>query len=85
VSRSNSPKRKRREKPRETATPAVGFCGPRHKRMYATKSQAKKALRIVNRHRLTSHDAADRAKLEQRVYECPECGFWHLTSQVPRS
>lgn len=61
------------------ARPA-GFC-PSRKLRYQTDIEAKVALASaqVNRERKAAE------KVERRIYECPLCHGWHLTSKEERA
>jgi hypothetical protein len=53
---------------------------PSGKRKYATESQARTELVGA----LVGANSGDGKRHEKRVYECPACGRWHLTSK-PRT
>jgi len=50
---------------------------PSGKRKYATESQARTELVGA----LVGANSGDGKRHEKRVYECPACGHWHLTSK----
>jgi hypothetical protein len=83
MSRSSSPKRRRQTKEAiANASPAqVGHCEATGKHQYPSKSQAKAALKRINRERRASQT---KTRPETRVYVCPHCGGWHTTSQPIR-
>lgn len=59
------------------------LCGAtRHfKRRYPDQESAEMALEDARRPRYRHRRA--RGKVESRVYECPSCGGWHLSSSPP--
>jgi hypothetical protein len=50
-------------------------CATNLKRIYPTRARALQAAAV---------GAKRRGGPRQRVYKCPGCRMWHLTSQVPR-
>lgn len=50
---------------------------PHGKRKYATESQARTELVGA----LVGANSGNGKRHEQRAYECPACGHWHLTSK----
>lgn len=60
--------------PVEVMVVPAGKCG---RKLRFTKSQAEKALKQAQQSRANRGLASQ----ERRVYECPRCGDWHLTSR----
>ena len=69
--------RKKKERPLVGGrVPADGYCSIARKRMYATEEKAKEALAVARR-----RGESKGGQIEKRVYQCPWCSGWHLTSQ----
>ncbi len=77
-----SANRQARRSNRDTHPPLtdIGRCLESGKQQYASRSQAKRAMKIINKRR----ESAGVDHRERGAYECPSCGYWHLTSQESR-
>jgi rubrerythrin len=53
----------------------------RVKLQFRTEKIANKALEQARHRRI----AEGSEHIEERSYQCPKCGFWHLTSQAKRT
>ena len=64
--------------PLEDQVIPIGRCpSPHRKMMFETAEQAKKAMRHAN----IRHERFGDAHREVRVYGCPACDAWHMTSR----
>jgi len=54
---------------------------PSGKRTFASRTKAKRQLRLLQSRRNTQKK---RRKAEVSIYQCPDCSQWHLTS-IPRT
>jgi len=44
----------------------------------------RKAMLVVTNAKIRRYLHASEKRRESRCYECPECGWWHVTSQEER-
>ena len=57
---------------------------PYDKHKYSSKQTAEMKIQEISEKRVRMGKKGGKHRKEQYCYQCPHCGFWHLTKQKPR-